>query len=189
MDELRGWQRNEAMVRFGLMAMAGLLVGCGVAEAACVRAEKAGAGQRVEVERSDATAGATAGDGDAALRWDPLLGRGTILLAVCGHPDWPMQVISVVGDRGPVMARVRGGDAVAGAVTMAQTAVVHAGDTVRLWRQDRELHLEIAAVAEESGAVGRRIKLRPLRSKGSEDGAVTEVLGVVRGAGDVEMEW
>ena len=67
--------------------------------------------------------------------------------------------------------------------------VVHARDRVLLWREERNLRLQLAAVAEQSGAVGESIRVRiPGASWGGGMQADQPVRGIVRGPAEVEME-
>ena len=66
--------------------------------------------------------------------------------------------------------------------------VVHAGDTVRLWRQEAVLRIELAVVAEENGGLGKLIRVRLLRRNTDDQSTQTEFAGIVRGRLDVEMQ-
>ncbi len=58
---------------------------------------------------------------------------------------------------------------------------------VRLWRNETNVHMETAAVSEESGDVGDRVRLRLVTRQDSGD-VVRYVFGLERGPADVEME-
>ena len=66
--------------------------------------------------------------------------------------------------------------------------VVRAGDVVRLWRHEGVLRIEVAAVSEESGGLGKTIRVRLLR-RNTDDQSIAKLFsGVIRGPLDVEMQ-
>ncbi|HEY8996828.1 MAG TPA: hypothetical protein VIM60_02955, partial [Edaphobacter sp.] len=78
--------------------------------------------------------------------------------------------------------------------TMSPFPVIHAGEVVRIRQQDAHLWMEITGVAEESGAIGGRVRvhmLNPLKGTPSlQDGwgvRPKTLLAVVRGPHDVEI--
>jgi Zn ribbon nucleic-acid-binding protein len=111
------------------------------------------------------------------VRWDPVLRQGWAMVARCGHPEWPEVAL-------PTRARSDTKEFVAAATT---PPVVRAGDKVRLWRQENALLIEVAAVAEESGSVGKSIRVRLVRA-GIEGQMERQMVGIVRGQADVEMQ-
>ena len=143
-----------------------------------------------------------------AVRWDPVLRRSWAVLESVEHPERPTVAVPV----GTVPARLA--DTVAGSgsglsaggglrgvggegrslveVGLAAPAatVVHAGDQVLLRSEEANIRLQLAAVAEENGGVGDRVRVRLLvGSGGSFEGQETRrVTGIVRGPGEVEME-
>jgi hypothetical protein len=66
-------------------------------------------------------------------------------------------------------------------------AVVHAGDVVRLWRREDLLRIEVTGVAEESGGVGKKIRVRLLRRNTDGPSKEEQFTGIIRGPSDVEM--
>ena len=59
----------------------------------------------------------------------------------------------------------------------AKTApVVRAGDIVRLWRQESSLRIEVAGVSEESGGLGKTIRVRLLRRNTDDQSMPAAVL-------------
>jgi flagella basal body P-ring formation protein FlgA len=66
--------------------------------------------------------------------------------------------------------------------------VVHVGDLVRLWKQESLLRIEVAGVSEESGSVGKTIRVRLLRSNMDGQTTTEQFSGVVRGPSDVEIQ-
>jgi flagella basal body P-ring formation protein FlgA len=65
-------------------------------------------------------------------------------------------------------------------------ALVHYGDRVRLWRTEKNVRIEMSAIAEGSAAAGEEVKLR-IPSSGVDGDTGWRVVGVVHGPGDVEM--
>jgi len=65
---------------------------------------------------------------------------------------------------------------------------IHAGDMVRLWKQENHLRIEVSGIAQESGARGSRVRVKLLRS--GLDGHQQEqtLFGIVRGQRDVEIQ-
>jgi flagella basal body P-ring formation protein FlgA len=66
--------------------------------------------------------------------------------------------------------------------------VVHAGDIVRLWKQEDILRIEVAGVSEESGGLGKTIRVRLLRQNTDSQVIPEQFFGIVRGPSDVEMQ-
>ena len=61
--------------------------------------------------------------------------------------------------------------------------VVRAGEVVRLWWQEDNLRIEMTAMSEENGGLGKVIRVRLVGS----DSAERQFVGIVRGVADVEM--
>jgi hypothetical protein len=68
------------------------------------------------------------------------------------------------------------------------TPVVRAGEIVQLWRQEPLLRIEVAGIAEQSGAMGERIHVRLLHRNDGNPADEAELTGVVRGHAEVEMQ-
>jgi hypothetical protein len=105
----------------------------------------------------------------------------------CAHPEWPARLVAVSAAGAGLTAR----DGVAGTKEVAQIVpplLVHAGDRVRLWSQDERVRIEMSGVVEQSARGGERVVVQIARQ--SEDAVMTveRISGIVRGAGDVEME-
>jgi flagella basal body P-ring formation protein FlgA len=66
--------------------------------------------------------------------------------------------------------------------------VVHAGDIVRLWRQEELLRIEVVGVSQESGGLGKAIRVRLLRQNTDNQAIQEQLSGIVRGPSDVEMQ-
>jgi Chaperone for flagella basal body P-ring formation len=133
----------------------------------------------------------TAGLALRGMRWDAVLRRSWAIYWDPVHPERPVVAIPVAGAAGAVEPAAGTGEPVA-QITAAGARpqpVVHAGDRVLLWREDRNLRLQLTAVAEQSGAVGESIRVRiPGASWGGGMQADQPGRGRVRGAAEVEME-
>jgi flagella basal body P-ring formation protein FlgA len=69
-----------------------------------------------------------------------------------------------------------------------QPLLVHAGDRVRLWSQDERVRIEMSGVVEQSARGGERVVVQIARQSEDSGMTVERIGGIVRGAGDVEME-
>jgi hypothetical protein len=118
-----------------------------------------------------------------AVRWDPLLSQHWAMIESCQHPERPVVALPL-SEFAPksISALAHRGDQSA----PLPFPVIHAGDLVQMWRQEQDLRIEIAGRAEESAAIGSRVRIRLLRS-GFEFGTEQIVTGIVRGPGDVEI--
>jgi hypothetical protein len=65
---------------------------------------------------------------------------------------------------------------------------VHAGDLVQLWRQENFLRIEIPGVSEETGDLGKTIRVRLLHRNTDDQSAPEHFSGVVRGPFSVEIQ-
>jgi hypothetical protein len=107
--------------------------------------------------------------------WDPVLGQRWAMVASCEHPEKP--AFAVPTKEGiPEKTATRREDGGA--------PLIRAGEVVRLWRQEENLRIEMTAVSEESGRIGKVIRVRLVGTNAEEQ----QFVGVVRGAGDVEMQ-
>ena len=66
--------------------------------------------------------------------------------------------------------------------------VVHAGDIVQLRSQEDALRIEVAAIAEQSGALGQPVRVRLMQRATLGQQIEEQFNGVVRGPHDVEMQ-
>ncbi len=123
------------------------------------------------------------------VRWDAVLRQNWAVLEDVEHPEYPLwsERMDTVG---PV--EVVGGTTVVArpvetvAPPKPYLALVHYGDRVRLWRTEKNVRIEMSAIAEGSAAVGEEVKLR-IPSSGVDGDTGWRVVGVVHGPGDVEM--
>lgn len=114
---------------------------------------------------------------------DPVLGQNWVSIANCEHPDWPEVSFRAEGIDGVPSRRVEK----ARAELFPSVPVVRAGDIVRLWRQEDLLRIEVTGVAEQSGGIGKTIRVRLLRRSMDDGPKEEELTGIVRGPSDVEM--
>ena len=121
----------------------------------------------------------------AKITPDPVLGQRWAMIASCRHPEWPAVALPANGP-GPAITRQGTADSLKNLNKAAP--VVRAGEIVRLWRQESLLRIEVAGVSEESGSVGKTIRVRLLHSNTDGQSAPEEFSGVVRGPSDVEIQ-
>jgi hypothetical protein len=120
------------------------------------------------------------------VHWDPILRQAWAIFGDPAHPERPTVAVPAEARdqqaaQGTAEARLR--------TVAAAMPVVHVGDRVRLWSVEKNLRLQLSAVAEENGAVGDSIRLS-IAGAAWEGGTAGQqvVRGVVRGAAEVEME-
>jgi Chaperone for flagella basal body P-ring formation len=170
------WNLSNRIVALGSgVVLAPMASGvCASTPVAAVNLSETGGGQALQ-----------GGDGYrvTSVRWDPLLRQGWAMVARCGHPEWPEFALPTHVSSWALKREE--GTTLIGLVDVP--LVVRAGDTVRLWRRENELLIEVAAVAEESGSLGKSIRVRLVRA-GMEGQAERQMVGVVRGPADVEMQ-
>jgi hypothetical protein len=73
-------------------------------------------------------------------------------------------------------------------VQIAAPLLVHAGDRVRLWSQDERVRIEISGVVEQSARNGDHVMVQVTRRNEDTGISVDRISGIVRAAGDVEMQ-
>ncbi len=122
-----------------------------------------------------------------ARRWDAVLQMGWEMRQNCAHPNWPARLVSVASiARGPAaVSRFVMPNEQAPAV---EPLLVRAGDQVRLWMEDGPVHIEMSGVAEQSARNGTHVIVRITRQSDDAGLTVQRIPGIVRGAGDVEMQ-
>jgi hypothetical protein len=119
----------------------------------------------------------------AGVHLDPVLGQSWVSIANCRHPDWPeVSFRAEKFDGLPLrqVERTRIG-------LFPSVPVVRAGDIVRLWRQEDLLRIEVTGVAEQSGGIGKTIRVRLLQRSRDDRPKEEELTGIVRGPSNVEM--
>jgi hypothetical protein len=118
------------------------------------------------------------------IQSDPVLGRSWAMIASCDHPEWPAFAIPTTGKRSP--GPPQQGESPWREGTKAP--LVRAGDVVRLWRRENLLEIEVAGISEDSGGLGKTIRVRLLRRNTDDQSPPAEFFGVVRGQSNVEIE-
>jgi len=119
------------------------------------------------------------------IELDPVLGRRWALIVRCSHSEWPVFVLPAngVGSHAAPLEPAR-----SLSEDLKKSPVVRAGDIVRLWRQENLLRIEVAGVSEESGGLGKTIRVRLLRRNTDDQSMPAQFSGIVRGPSDVEMQ-
>jgi hypothetical protein len=119
------------------------------------------------------------------LQSDPVLGQRWAMIANCSHPEWPgfalpaNDLSSLEATQETKRPLIESDKA---------SPVVRVGDLVRLWKQESLLRIEVAGVSEESGSVGKTVRVRLLRSNTDGQSTPEQFFGVVRGPSDVEIQ-
>lgn len=116
-------------------------------------------------------------------RWDSVLRQRWAILEDSAHPERPYR--SELADIPQPALPIASTSPLQPAVYIPPVFVVRTGDTVTLWSEERNLRMQLAAVAESNAAVGDRIQLRV---KGIGANGDWHATGLVRGSGEVEME-
>jgi hypothetical protein len=119
-------------------------------------------------------------------RWDAVLGSSYELRQDCAHPERPARSFAVSSASGAATRSALASPNVAAAVV--QPLLVRAGEPVRLWMQDETVRIETSGVAEQSARSGERVTVRITHQTDDAGLTVQRITGIVRGAGDVEME-
>ena len=116
---------------------------------------------------------------------DQVLGQRWAMIARCGHPEWPPFALPANGVSSLASSREAERSVTEG---LRIVPIVRAGDVVRLWRQESFLRIEVAGVSEESGGLGKTIRVRLLHRNTDDQSIPERFFGVVRGPFDVEMQ-
>ena len=119
------------------------------------------------------------------IELDQVLGRRWAMIARCDHPEWPVVALPTNGASLLASTEETERSVTAGLRT---APVVRAGDVVRLWRQENFLRIEVAGVSEESGGLGKTIRVRLLHRNTDDQSIPERYLGIIRGPLDVEMQ-
>ena len=116
---------------------------------------------------------------------DQVLGLRWAMIARCGHPEWPLVALPANGASSVALTQEMERYVTDG---LGKTPVIRAGDIVRLWRQESFLRIEVAGVSEESGCLGKTIRVRLLHRNTDDQFIPEQFLGGIRGPLDVEMQ-
>jgi hypothetical protein len=115
------------------------------------------------------------------VHWDPVLHQSWVTTFDCDHPERPAQAARVVSQAQrfiDMKGRVE-------QTAVKTSPIVRAGETVLLWSEERNTRIEVSGTAEENGAIGDTIHVR--LTQNTSAAIVPQLVGVVRGAGNVEM--
>ena len=118
------------------------------------------------------------------VRADPFVMQRWAMVVNCDHPEWPILALQTGGS--DVAAPLEGNQMLT--ASTRSIPVVHVGDIIRLWKQEDFLRIEVAAVSEESGGLGERIRVRLLPRNREGQWMPEQFFGVVRGPLNVEMQ-
>lgn len=179
---------NRLYLRFGYSGFLFLLALCGIltnltAQAACYKTPRR-AIDSLQTNPSVSGASESGGYRVTGIQSDPVLGQRWVMISSCSHPEWPAVALPLtgttslkipLGGRGPLIEGLR------------QTPVIHAGDIVRLWRQEDLLRIEVAGVSEESAGLGQTVRVRLLRGNNDDQSIPEQFSGIVRGPSNVEI--
>jgi hypothetical protein len=121
----------------------------------------------------------------ARIELDKVLARRWAMVARCGHPEWPAMAFPANGVDWLALPQAAE-RSLADSVRMAP--IVRAGDVVRLWKQESALRIELAGVSEESGCLGKTIRVRLLHRNTDEQSITEQFSGIIRGPLNVEMQ-
>ena len=113
------------------------------------------------------------------IQSDPALGKRWAMIVSCDHPEWPAFALPLETNS-PLKAPQR-----ISTKEIPSTPVVHAGDAVQLWKYDRLLRIEVTGISEQSGSLGKKIRVRLVQT---DSGVPQQLLGIVRGPSNVEIE-
>jgi hypothetical protein len=119
------------------------------------------------------------------LQSDPVLGQRWATLVSCGHPERPALALRASG-----ASSLRASQEVEPSLSegVKTAPLIRAGDIVRLWRQENLLRIEVVGVSEESGSLGKTIRVRLLRRNTDDQSMPEQLFGVVRGPSNVEIQ-
>jgi hypothetical protein len=116
---------------------------------------------------------------------DQVLGRRWAMIARCGHSEWPVSALPANGESLPTSPQ-EGKRSVS--ENLRTVPMIRVGDVVRLWRQESLLRIEVAGVSEESGGLGKTIRVRLLHGGTDDQSMPQKFSGVIRGPANVEMQ-
>jgi flagella basal body P-ring formation protein FlgA len=119
------------------------------------------------------------------IQSDLLLGQRWAILSSCSHPEWPEFALQLTG-RSPITPPQK--TATSLREDVPAPSVVHAGDLVQLWKQESLLRIEMPGVSEESGGLGKTVRVRLLHRQVDDQSAPEHFIGIVRGPSNVEIQ-
>jgi hypothetical protein len=161
------------------------LLGHASARATCYRTPS----DAVDSMKSGSSLLPTSGGGGyqvTSIQLDTIQNQRWAMISSCEHPERPSLSLKIgtTDSNDPD----RPSDARTVPSTDRSSPLIHAGDTVRLWRQEAVLRIELSGIAEENGTIGKSIRVRSLRRSTDDSSTQSEFTGIVRGRSDVEMQ-
>jgi hypothetical protein len=155
----------------------------GFAQAACYSTPRA-AMDAIRPGSALAPVSEGAGYRVTGIQSDPMLGRRWAIVSSCDHTEWPVSAVQISGSDPAAPSQTNR----IPMTSVRSIPVVHAGDIVRLWKQEDLLRIEVAGVSEETGGLGKIIRVRLLRRIADDQAIQERFSGIVRGPSDVEMQ-
>lgn len=116
------------------------------------------------------------------IQADPILGKRWAMMVDTDHPEWPAFALPLQGCDTPARPQQISPS------NIQASPMVHAGQIVRLWRQESFLHIEVAAISEENGRLGQRIRVRLSQMDPQSSASPEQITGLVRGPANVELQ-
>ena len=179
---------NSLSSQFGYGGHISLLTLYGIlttlsAQAACYKTSRS-ATDSLQTNSSVSVASESSGYRVTGIQSDPVLGQRWVMISSCSHPEWPAVALQatettslevLLEGKHPLIDGVR------------QTPVIHAGDIVKLWRQEKLLRIEVGGVSEDSAGLGQTVRVRLLRGNADDQSIPEQFSGVVRGPSNVEI--
>lgn len=179
---------NSFYSRLGCDGLISLVILCGIftnlsAQAACYKTPSS-AIDSLQANSSVSAASESSGYRVTGIQSDPVLGQRWVMISSCSHPEWPAVALQAIGTTSlevPMEGKHPSID------NFRQTPVIHAGDIVKLWRQEKLLRIEVAGISEESAGLGQTVRVRLLHSNTDDQSIPEQFSGVVRGRSNVEI--
>lgn len=119
------------------------------------------------------------------IQSDPILGKRWATMVDSNHPEWPAFALPLQ-DYDTVNAPQRPQQI--SCPNFQASPVVHAGDIVWAWRQESSLRIEVAAISEENGRLGQKIRVRLPQINPQSSASPEQITGLVRGPSNVELQ-
>jgi hypothetical protein len=119
------------------------------------------------------------------IKSDSVLGLRWAIISNCSHPEWPEFALPLT-EKG--LTKPPQETATSSSEDAKTFSVVHAGDIVQLWKQESLLRIEVSGVSEESGGLGKTVRVRLLHRRPDDQSAPEHLFGVVRGPFNVEIQ-
>lgn len=155
---------------------------CYGTQAAAVDSMKTGSSQAAVRLTGSSTGG---GYRVARVQSDPLLDQEWVMVARCDHPEWPLSGFPASEKNAATLSSA---ERQKGIEHSRSAPTVRAGDVVRWWKQETLVRIEASGIAEDSGEVGERIRVRILPANTEDPPPQESIVCVVVGPAVVEMQ-